>query len=165
MFYFYIVLSIILSLCIIVLCLLQNSQKDNASGIAFSNSTFQEVIGITETKNTISRLTLLFIFILFFLCILAYRDKSRNLEIPDIDYSKLKEHEQDDNIMDIEDNNTKGSDNNNDNTKGSDNNNDNTKGSDNNNDNTKVSDNNNVNDTSDIKDSKKILDNKEDNVV
>lgn len=155
MFYFYIVLSIILSLCIIVLCLLQNSQKDNASGIAFSNSTFQEVIGITETKNTISRLTLLFIFILFFLCILAYRDKSRNLEIPDIDYSKLKEHEQDDNIMDIEDNNTKGSDNNNDTTKGSDNN----------NDNTKVSDNNNVNDTSDIKDSKKILDNKEDNVV
>jgi len=118
MFYFYIVLSVILSLCIIILCLLQHSQKDNASGIAFSNSTFQEVMGTTETKNTVSRLTLLFILILFFLCILAYRDKSKSLEVPDVDLEALKKHgntsiiDEDMENLNEEDNNNNNNDNN-----------------------------------------------------
>ena len=73
MFTFYIVLVIIASLLLILLCLLQNSKRDNVSGNIIGGSGFDQAIGVKKTSDILENSTLFLFFIIIILCILSYK--------------------------------------------------------------------------------------------
>ena len=89
MFTFYISLIVFFSVLLILLALLQNSKRDNSSGNIIGSMGANQLIGITETTNILTKMTLFCIFAIFILSILSYRSirkteptqDSPNLEI------------------------------------------------------------------------------------
>ena len=91
MFGFYITLIIIFSIFLIILTLLQNSKRDNSSGNVIGSMGVNQIVGIKETTDILTRLTLFFIFAIFVLSIFSYKSikKNENLEeSPNLDITK-----------------------------------------------------------------------------
>ena len=89
MFSFCITLIVIFSIFLIILALLQNSKRDNSSGNIIGSMGANQLIGIKETTDILTKMTLFFIFAIFILSIFSYRsirkndriEESPNLEI------------------------------------------------------------------------------------
>ena len=102
MFGVYIGIIIFSSLMLIILGLLQHSKKENSSGSVLESSNFGQFVGIKKTGDILENLTLFFIFLVFYLSILSYRDltseRRRNLAITHMNNNDIE----DENINNIE---------------------------------------------------------------
>ena len=102
MFGVYIGIIIFSSLMLIILGLLQHSKKENSSGSVLESSNFGQFVGIKKTGDILENLTLFFIFLVFYLSILSYRDltseRRRNLAITHMNNNNIE----DENINNIE---------------------------------------------------------------
>ena len=91
MFNFYITLIVIFSIFLIILALLQNSKRDNSSGNIIGSMGANQLIGIKETTDILTKMTLFFIFAIFILSIFSYRSIRKNDRIeesPNLDIAK-----------------------------------------------------------------------------
>lgn len=91
MFSFYITLIVIFSIFLIILALLQNSKRDNSSGNIIGSMGANQLIGIKETTDILTKMTLFFIFAIFILSIFSYRSIRKNDRIeesPNLDIAK-----------------------------------------------------------------------------
>lgn len=91
MFNFYITLIVIFSIFLIILALLQNSKRDNSSGNIIGSMGANQLIGIKETTDILTKMTLFFIFAIFILSIFSYRAIRKNDRIeesPNLDIAK-----------------------------------------------------------------------------
>ena len=91
MFNFYITLIVIFSIFLIILALLQNSKRDNSSGNIIGSMGANQLIGIKETTDILTKMTLFFIFAIFILSIFSYRSIRKNDRIeesPNLDIEK-----------------------------------------------------------------------------
>ena len=70
MFIFLVVLAVIVSILLVLLCLFQNSKKDNSRGNVIGGSGFDQVIGVKKTSDILEKTTLILLFVLFLLCVL-----------------------------------------------------------------------------------------------
>ena len=71
------------SVWLILLTLLQNSKRDNSSGNIIGSMGANQLIGITETTNILTKMTLFCIFAIFFLSVLSYRSIRKNDSMQD----------------------------------------------------------------------------------
>ena len=69
MFSFCITLIVIFSIFLIILALLQNSKRDNSSGNIIGSMGANQLIGIKETTDILTKMTLFFIFAIFILSV------------------------------------------------------------------------------------------------
>lgn len=91
MFNFCITLIVIFSIFLIILALLQNSKRDNSSGNIIGSMGANQLIGIKETTDILTKMTLFFIFAIFILSIFSYRSIRKNDRIeesPNLDIAK-----------------------------------------------------------------------------
>ena len=91
MFSFCITLIVIFSIFLIILALLQNSKRDNSSGNIIGSMGANQLIGIKETTDILTKMTLFFIFAIFILSIFSYRSIRKNDRIeesPNLDIAK-----------------------------------------------------------------------------
>lgn len=91
MFSFYITLIVVFSIFLIILALLQNSKRDNSSGNIIGSMGANQLIGIKETTDILTKMTLFFIFAIFILSIFSYRSIRKNDRIeesPNLDIAK-----------------------------------------------------------------------------
>lgn len=91
MFSFCITLIVIFSIFLIILALLQNSKRDNSSGNIIGSMGANQLIGIKETTDILTKMTLFFIFAIFTLSIFSYRSIRKNDRIeesPNLDIAK-----------------------------------------------------------------------------
>ena len=91
MFSFCITLIVIFSIFLIILALLQNSKRDNYSGNIIGSMGANQLIGIKETTDILTKMTLFFIFAIFILSIFSYRSIRKNDRIeesPNLDIAK-----------------------------------------------------------------------------
>ena len=91
MFGFCITLIVIFSIFLIILALLQNSKRDNSSGNIIGSMGANQLIGIKETTDILTKMTLFFIFAIFILSIFSYRSIRKNDRIeesPNLDIAK-----------------------------------------------------------------------------
>ena len=91
MFSFCITLIVIFSIFLIILALLQNSKRDNSSGNIIGSMGANQLIGIKETTDILTKMTLFFIFAIFILSIFSYRSIRKNDKIeesPNLDIAK-----------------------------------------------------------------------------
>ena len=91
MFSFCITLIVIFSIFLIILALLQNSKRDNSSGNIIGSMGANQLIGIKETTDILTKTTLFFIFAIFILSIFSYRSIRKNDRIeesPNLDIAK-----------------------------------------------------------------------------
>ena len=72
MFSFCITLIVIFSIFLIILALLQNSKRDNSSGNIIGSMGANQLIGIKETTDILTKMTLFFIFAIFILSIFSF---------------------------------------------------------------------------------------------
>ena len=91
MFSFCITLIVIFSIFLIILAFLQNSKRDNSSGNIIGSMGANQLIGIKETTDILTKMTLFFIFAIFILSIFSYRSIRKNDRIeesPNLDIAK-----------------------------------------------------------------------------
>lgn len=73
---------------LVILGLLQHSKKENSSGSVLESSNFGQFVGIKKTGDILENMTLTFIFLVFYLSILSYRDltaeRRKNLSFSNI---------------------------------------------------------------------------------
>lgn len=81
MFNFYVTLIVIFSIFLIILALLQNSKRDNSSGNIVGSMGANQLIGIKETTEILTKMTLFFIFAIFILSIFSYKSIRKNEKI------------------------------------------------------------------------------------
>lgn len=94
MFTLYVVFIIIASLLLILLCLLQNSKKDNVSGNIIGGSGFDQAIGVKKTSDILENSTLILFFIIIGLCILSYKDVKKDKINASIVLEKMKQQKE-----------------------------------------------------------------------
>ena len=94
MFTLYVVLIIIASLLLIILCLLQNSKRDNVSGNIIGGSGFDQAIGVKKTSDILENSTLILFFIIIVLCILSYKDVKKEKINASIVLEKIKQQKE-----------------------------------------------------------------------
>lgn len=91
MFALYVSLIVFFSVLLILLTLLQNSKRDNSSGNIIGSMGADQLIGITETTNILSKMTLFCIFAIFIFSVLSYRSIRKNestQDSPNIELAK-----------------------------------------------------------------------------
>ena len=91
MFKLYVSLIVFFSVFLILLTLLQNSKRDNSSGNIIGSMGANKLIGITETTNILTKMTLFCIFAIFILSVLSYRSIRKNnptQDSPNIEFAK-----------------------------------------------------------------------------
>ena len=91
MFTLYVVFIIIASLLLIILCLLQNSKRDNVSGNIIGGSGFDQAIGVKKTSDILENSTLILFFIIIILCVLSYKDVKKEKINESIVLEKMKQ--------------------------------------------------------------------------
>ena len=74
MFWLYVGIIIFSSIMLVILGLLQHSKKENSSGSVLESSNFGQFVGIKKTGDILENMTLTFMFLVFYLSILSYRD-------------------------------------------------------------------------------------------
>jgi len=88
MFWLYVGIIIFSSIMLVILGLLQHSKKENSSGSVLESSNFGQFVGIKKTGDILENMTLTFIFLVFYLSILSYRDltaeRRKNLSFSNI---------------------------------------------------------------------------------
>ena len=88
MFWLYVGIIIFSSIMLVILGLLQHSKKENSSGSVLESSNFGQFVGIKKTGDILENMTLTFIFLVFYLSILSYRDltaeRRRNLSFSNV---------------------------------------------------------------------------------
>lgn len=94
MFTLYVVLIIIASLLLIILCLLQNSKRDNVSGNIIGGSGFDQAIGVKKTSDILENSTLILFFIIIVLCVLSYKDVKKEKMTESIVLEKIKQQKE-----------------------------------------------------------------------
>ena len=95
MFWLYVGIIIFSSIMLVILGLLQHSKKENSSGSVLESSNFGQFVGIKKTGDILENMTLTFIFLVFYLSILSYRDltaeRRRNLSFSNINNNENNE--------------------------------------------------------------------------
>ena len=108
MFWLYIGIIIFSSIMLVILGLLQHSKKENSSGSVLESSNFGQFVGIKKTGDILENMTLTFIFLVFWLSILSYREltaeRRQNLAISNINNNENKEIEDNNDITTTNDN-------------------------------------------------------------
>lgn len=94
MFTLYVVFIIIASLLLILLCLLQNSKRDNVSGNIIGGSGFDQAIGVKKTSDILENSTLILFFIIIVLCVLSYKDVKKDKINASIVLEKMKQQKE-----------------------------------------------------------------------
>ena len=97
MFWFYVGIIIFSSIMLVILGLLQHSKKENSSGSVLESSNFGQFVGIKKTGDILENMTLTFMFLVFYLSILSYRDltaeRRKNLSFSNINNSENNNNE------------------------------------------------------------------------
>ena len=95
MFWLYVGIIIFSSIMLVILGLLQHSKKENSSGSVLESSNFGQFVGIKKTGDILENMTLTFIFLVFYLSILSYRDltaeRRRNLSFSNVNNNENNE--------------------------------------------------------------------------
>ena len=82
---------------LVILGLLQHSKKENSSGSVLESSNFGQFVGIKKTGDILENMTLTFMFLVFYLSILSYRDltaeRRKNLSFSNINNSENNNNE------------------------------------------------------------------------
>ena len=97
MFWLYVGIIIFSSIMLVILGLLQHSKKENSSGSVLESSNFGLFVGIKKTGDILENMTLTFMFLVFYLSILSYRDltaeRRKNLSFSNINNSENNNNE------------------------------------------------------------------------
>ena len=97
MFWLYVGIIIFSSIMLVILGLLQHSKKENSSGSVLESSNFGQFVGIKKTGDILENMTLTFMFLVFYLSILSYRDltaeRRKNLSFSNIHNSENNNNE------------------------------------------------------------------------
>ncbi|MBQ2350337.1 MAG: preprotein translocase subunit SecG [Cytophagales bacterium] len=96
MFKVYIFFIVFFSLLLILLTLLQNSKRDNSVGNIIGSMGANQLIGITETTNILTKMTLFCIIAIFILSVFSYRSIRKNdvkQDSPNIEFAKKYKEE------------------------------------------------------------------------
>ena len=97
MFWLYVGIIIFSSIMLVILGLLQHSKKENSSGSVLESSNFGQFVGIKKTGDILENMTLTFMFLVFYLSILSYRDltaeRRKNLSFSNINNSENNNNE------------------------------------------------------------------------
>lgn len=96
MFWLYVGIIIFSSIMLVILGLLQHSKKENSSGSVLESSNFGQFVGIKKTGDILENMTLTFMFLVFYLSILSYRDltyeRRKNLSFSNINNNETNEN-------------------------------------------------------------------------
>ena len=81
---------------LVILGLLQHSKKENSSGSVLESSNFGQFVGIKKTGDILENMTLTFMFLVFYLSILSYRDltyeRRKNLSFSYVNNNETNEN-------------------------------------------------------------------------
>ena len=96
MFWLYVGIIIFSSIMLVILGLLQHSKKENSSGSVLESSNFGQFVGIKKTGDILENMTLTFMFLVFYLSILSYRDltyeRRKNLSFSYVNNNETNEN-------------------------------------------------------------------------